>query len=63
MCSLMGNVGVLNKAVNDGGQKQPPEVFCKKSCSLKFCKIHRTACNFIKIETLAKKEVGRFTSL
>ena len=21
--------------------KQPPEVFCKKSCSNKFCKIHR----------------------
>ena len=22
-------------------QKQPPEVFCKKKCSQKFCKIHR----------------------
>ena len=22
-------------------QKQPPEVFCKKRCSYKFCKIHR----------------------
>ena len=22
-------------------KKQPPEVFCKKRCSYKFCKIHR----------------------
>ena len=40
-------------------QKQPPEVFCKKSCSYKFHKIHRKtpvpqACNFIKKETLAQ---------
>ena len=27
----------------DEGQKQPPEVFCKKTCSQKFCKIHGKA--------------------
>ena len=27
----------------DEGQKQPPEVFCKKKCSQKFCKIHGKA--------------------
>ena len=31
-------------------QKQPPEAFCKKRCSLKFWK----ACNFLKKETLAQ---------
>ena len=37
-------------------QKQPPpEVFCKKSCSYQFHKIHRPqACNFIKKEALAQ---------
>ena len=38
-------------------QKQPPEVFCEKRCSLKFFKTHRKtskACNFIKKETLAQ---------
>ena len=45
-------------------QKQPPEVFCKKRCSLKFRKIHRKtpvpeslfklSCNFFKKEILAK---------
>ena len=50
-------------------QKQPPDVFCKKRCSEKYCKIHRktpvpeslflikfhaSACNFIKKETLAQ---------
>ena len=38
--------------------KQPPEVFCKKRCSQKCCKIHRKtqaqACNFIKKESLAQ---------
>ena len=49
--------------------EQPPEVFCKKMCSQKFCKIHRKtpvpksfflkscspqACNFLKKETLAQ---------
>ena len=51
------------------GQKQPPEVFCKKRCSKKFPKIHRKtpvpeplfkyscrlqACNFIKKESLTQ---------
>ena len=42
-------------------QKQSPEMFCKKRCSQKFCKIHRKipvpdylACNFIKKESLAQ---------
>ena len=38
-------------------QKEPPEVFCNKICSLKFCKIHRKtpeACSFIKKEALTQ---------
>ena len=30
-----------NGTLNLDFQKQPPEVFCKKSCSYKFHKIHR----------------------
>ena len=29
------------------GQKQPPEVFCKKRCSLKFRKFHRKTLKFL----------------
>ena len=50
-------------------EKQPPEVFCKRSCSYKFHKIHRKtpvpeslfkdscrpqACNFVEKEALAQ---------
>ena len=42
-------------------QKQPPEMFCEKSCFWKFHQIHREtpvleskACNFIKKETPAQ---------
>ena len=37
------------------GQKQPPEVFCKKRCSLKFRKFHRKA---PVLEPLFKKVAG-----
>ena len=46
-------------------QKQPPDVFYRKRCSLKFHKIHRRtpvpgsrACNFIKKETLSQVPVN-----
>ena len=52
-------------------QKQPRAVFCYKSCSLKFRKIHRKilvrvsflACNFIKKATLAQVLSSEFCEI